>query len=476
MRNIVETLFERNRMIPDKVVYQDDTGVITYSALEQQTRKIAAWMIQQGIVPGDRVSIVLYDRASTVAVIFATVLIGAVACMINPRGKPHNIKHQASFVDPRLIVTEHNIQDVPSITVSQLLDQANKLETWNHPSPTELDDVAFILWTSGTTGHGKAVMQTHRNYIETTQLVGIDTVGIQSTDRIYTTAKLFFAIGVYASMFWPQWAGAEVLLDTGLSIPSRVRNNIETYQPTVFYSVPVIYSQLATREIRCQAHCLAGGDQLPQSVIDRWKKYTGQLIYNTSGVTEGTCCYTYNRHGTTSAGQAVPGYALRVVDDAEQPLAPNQVGRLQIRTQYQARGYYKEPEWTAQMFGHEWMYTGDYAKITESGDLHYLGRVNDVIKINGQFVNPSELENTLQSYPGVEQAAVISRPGEDDIERIEAFVVPAVDTTLDTAQIRAWMLQQHERYAVPRIIHTVSQLPRTDTGKLQRFVLKKETA
>jgi acyl-coenzyme A synthetase/AMP-(fatty) acid ligase len=122
------------------------------------------------------------------------------------------------------------------------------------------------------------------------------------------------------------------------------------------------------------------------------------------------------------------------------------------------------------------MPTGDYAYITDNGYLNYMGRINDVIKINGQFINPSEIEDTLQNYPGVEQAAVVSRIGVDDLERIEAYVVPAGNAKLDIQDIRTWMLARHERYACPRIIHTVDTLPRTDTGKVQRYILKhKET-
>jgi 4-hydroxybenzoate-CoA ligase len=476
MNNIIEVLFERNRSVPDKVAFEDEHGVITYSGLEARSRRMAEWMIRYGVKPGDRVSIVLYDRIDTVAAICATVLIGAVACMVNPRGRRDNMLYQIEYVEPALVIAEP-VADIPhSSTINEIVNGSAGLAPWQESSATNIDDVAFILWTSGTTGHGKAVMQSHRNYIETSQLVGVDTIGVDSTDRIYTTAKLFFAIGMYASFFWPMYASAEAYLDSGLSIPARVRKNIERYQPTIFYSVPVIYSQLATRAIDCSALCLAGGDRLPQSVIDRWQEHSGQLIHNTSGVTEGTCCYSYNRMGTTSAGKIVKGYAMRVVDEAGKELVHNQIGRLQIRTDYQALGYYKDPEWTAKVFGHEWMATGDYAYITELGELNYMGRINDVIKINGQFVNPGEIEETLQNYPGVEQAAVISRIGPDDLERIEAYVVPAGTAQLNLQDLRAWMLSQHEKSTCPRVIHTVEELPRTDTGKVQRYILKqKET-
>ena len=477
MNNIIEVLFERNRNVPDKVAFEDEHGVITYCEFEAQARRIATWMVNHGINSGDHVSIVLYDCIDTVATVCATVLIGAVACMVNPRGRKDNVLYQINHVDPALVIVEPSANIPHSSAIDHIINRSVGLESWHGISTNSIDDVAFMLWTSGTTGHGKAVMQSHRNYIETSQLVGIDTIGVNNTDRIYTTAKLFFAIGMYASFFWSMYASAEAYLDSRLSIPARVRKNIECYQPTIFYSVPVIYSQLATRNIDCSARCLSGGDRLPQSVIDRWKKYSGQLIHNTSGVTEGTCCYSYNKTGTTSAGNTVNGYEIRVVDDSGCVLTHDQIGRLQIRTNYQALGYYKDPEWTAQVFGSEWMPTGDYAYISELGELNYMGRVNDVIKINGQFINPGEIEETLQNYPGVEQAAVISCIGPNDLERIEAYIVPSGTAQLSIQDIRTWMLNRHEKYACPRVIHTVDQLPRTDTGKIQRYILKqKETS
>jgi acyl-coenzyme A synthetase/AMP-(fatty) acid ligase len=236
--------------------------------------------------------------------------------------------------------------------------------------------------------------------------------------------------------------------------------------------VPIVYSQLATRKINCQALCLSGGDRLPQSVIDRWKEVSGQLIYNTSGVTEAALCYSYNKLGTPDAGTINDGYMMRVVDENNNELPYNQVGRLQIQTEYRALGYYNDPYWTEKMFGSEWISTGDYAYITELGHLNYMGRINDVIKINGKFVNPSEIEETLLNYTGIEQAAVISRTSDDDLEHIEAFLVAAPNVQLNTKDIRRHLLDKHEKHYCPRVIHLVNELPRTDTGKVQRFILK----
>ena len=472
MNNIIQLLFDRNKSNPNKIVFTDNTGSITYSEFEIKTRRIAQWLINQGIKKGDNISLVLYDNINTVAVTSATILVGAVACMVNPRGKKENIEHQSSFVGPRLVIKESIIDLQNSANIDDVVKQSLTLDEWTEPCATRVEDLALMLWTSGTTGRGKAVMHNHRTYIDTCQKIGVNTIGVDSTHKIYTTAKLFFAIGMFAGFFWPMYASAESYLDSGPSIPARVRENIERYQPTIFYSVPIVYSQLATRKINCQALCLSGGDRLPQSVIDRWKEVSGQLIYNTSGVTEAALCYSYNKLGTPDAGTINDGYMMRVVDENNNELPYNQVGRLQIQTEYRALGYYNDPYWTEKMFGSEWISTGDYAYITELGHLNYMGRINDVIKINGKFVNPSEIEETLLNYTGIEQAAVISRTGDDDLEHIEAFLVAAPNVQLNTKDIRRHLLDKHEKHYCPRVIHLVNELPRTDTGKVQRFILK----
>lgn len=476
MNNVIEVLFDRNKNNPNKIALRDEQSSITYHDLEQRSRKVATFLLNKGIKSGDRINVVLYDRIDTVVAMCAIVLIGAVACMVNPRKRKENQLYEINHVDPALTIVEANLDIPNAVSINDIIDASENLQEWLGPCTTVVDDMAFMLWTSGTTGHGKAVMQNHRNFLETSQLIAVETIGITSTDKIYTTAKLFFSIGILASLFWPLYTGAEAYLDSGLSVPARVRKNITEYQPTLFWSVPVIYSQISEQPLQCQAKCLCGGDLLPQRVIDRWRESTGLKLHNTSGTTEATCCITYNLEGTTGAGTKTKCYDIRVVDDQNNILPAGQVGKLQVQTKYQALGYYNDPKWTSEVFGREWMPTGDYAYISEDGQLNYMGRINDAIKVNGQFINPSEIEDSLQNYPGVEQAAVISRPGPDELERIEAYVVPAKNVELNPQEIRRWMLSHHEKYACPRIINIVEKLPRTDTGKVQRFVLKQQTA
>jgi acyl-coenzyme A synthetase/AMP-(fatty) acid ligase len=219
-----------------------------------------------------------------------------------------------------------------------------------------------------------------------------------------------------------------------------------------------------------EAMCISSGDRLPQSVIDKWFNQTGQLIHNCLGTTECLTSFCFNFHGTTGIGEAIPGYEIRVVDEHGN-LLQSGVGRLQINAPSMGIGYWRDPEWTSKAFA-SWMTTGDMVWCDSNGQYHHVGRVGDIIKISGQFVNPGELEETLTQYPGVEQAAVVSRATETGIEQIEAYVVPVPHRTLDELVLKQWMNRYHERHACPRKIHVVSELPRTETGKIQRFRLR----
>ena len=329
-------------------------------------------------------------------------------------------------------------------------------------------DVALMLWTSGTTGHSKAVMHSHDNVFA--QCLGNSelNLGLSPGDRIYSTAKLSFAYGIISSLFGNMWCGAQAFLDSGLATPGRVKHNIEVFNPTIFFSVPVIYSQLVTRiEKLPMIKFVSSGDRLPEALLSRWKAITHQPICNCLGTTECLTSFIFNHDGTPSIGKAIPTYRTRIVDIDGNIVERGKVGRLQVRAPSVGVGYWDDPEWTAKYF-QDWVTTGDVCWEDETGNMYHMGRAGDVIKIAGHFINPSELEETLEAYPGVEQSAVVSIPNEHGVERIEAYVVGAVEAR----DLRAWMHKHHDRQRCPRNIHVVAELPRTDSGKIQRYKLR----
>jgi acyl-coenzyme A synthetase/AMP-(fatty) acid ligase len=348
--------------------------------------------------------------------------------MCNPRTKIETLTYQVNFIKPRLILAEENLKEHFAdncYTNTDVIAQSTVLDQWYHSVITQDNDIAFMLWTSGTTGRTKAAMHTHSNAIQNSHAFS-SVIPQTAEDRVYSTAKLFFAYGINVTLFNTLWHGSCCYIDSGLATPNRIKKNIDTFNPTLFFSVPVIYSQLASTfdTIDIQAKCVSAGDNLPELLINKWNAVSGQGIRNVFGTTESLTVTIFNNNSTSSLGQAVPGTLVRVVDEQGVEVPVGHPGLLQIKATSNALGYYNDPEWTSKTFK-EWMLTGDLVYCDNELNFHYLGRTADSIKINGQYVNPVKIEESLQAFPGIEQAAVIAKSGTYGVLQIEAFVVPA---------------------------------------------------
>lgn len=481
MTNLSEILFDRNKNNVDKIAYVEENSTITYGELEHRTRCVATWLVAQQINPGDRVLIALFDKIDTVVSFLATVLVGGIAVMTNPRTKNNNLNYQIDHTTPKLILAEtvlikSNVikSNIPTFSTEQIIAVIASLLPYTQHSGTSLTDVAFMLWTSGTSGHSKAVMHSHNNAIIPTQNIFVDVFNITPNDKIYSTAKLFFAYGINYLIFGTMWQGAQAYIDPGIFNVARVRRILTTYNPTAFFSVPIIYRQLIVDDttIDLVARCFSAGDKLPDIILQKWVNYSQQKIHNIMGTTECLNCFIFNTNGSNSSlGTVTKGYDVRIVDTDNIVVRQGQIGILQVKSDNSGIGYFNDLEWTEKTFK-KWVSTGDLCYQDEHDYFWYVGRASDTIKIHGQYINPSELEDTLLNYNGIQQAAVIAKPGKDDIDDIEVFVVPFKDVKLDSTKLKQWILNKHEKYMCPKIIHIVDDLPRTDTGKLERYKLK----
>jgi len=463
MTNLARILLDRNSNWPQAIAYEDATSTITYGELERRVKGLAGCFVQQGLLPGERVCTYLHDSINSVVVFLATIYAGGVAVPGNPRGRRENIDYQIKLADPRFVISEPLVVDhavgVDQFYYSQPIEQ-----------PVDGGDVAFMLWTSGTTGHAKAVMHGHANAVAGA-ITTHEAYKNEPGDRLYCTSRFYFCFGLAHGLIQSMWAGCTALLDPHLATPGHVKSNIERFKPTMIFSVPVIYSQLITRSkigpLDCM--CINSGDRLPQALLDAWEKETGQVLINQLGNTEMLIPLTLNWEGTTSVGKPVEGYAFTLVDEEGHELEDNQVGRLLIQGPSRSMGYWRDPEWTRRTYA-EWLITGDSFWRDKHGNYHYMGRVGDVIKVSGNWVNPVMIEETLQHHQDIEQAAVISKEGVNGVHRIEAYVVTKTGTTPDN--LRRWVLQDHDRHSCPRQFHIVPELPRTDSGKIQRYKLR----
>ena len=476
MTNLTEFLFDKNKNNASKIAFVDNTKTITYYELEQSTRLAATWMVDQQIGHGDRVVIALYDNIETVVCFLATMLIGATAVMVNPRTKRDKLNYQINYVSPKIILAESTLIEsqaidtsIPIFSADHMMVQSSCLNEYSLLSTTKPTDVAYMVWTSGTTGHAKAVMHCHSRMISSAER---NIFNLLAEDKNYPTIKLFFAYGIFM-LVATLAVGAESYLDSEIFNPAKVRRILTTYNPTKFYSVPVIYRELIVEDsaINLPAKCYSAGDKLPDVLRSKWHRYSQQQIYNCMGSSE-LNCFFINYAGTNSSlGTVVDGYDARIVDHNYCVVPHGQIGTLQVKSNNCAVGYFNDEKWSKKTFK-EWISTGDLCYQDDSGYFWYLGRDSEIIKINGQYISPNELEESLLNFQGVQQAAVLSKSGKDDIDTIEAFVVPIKDVTLNLIKLKQWMFSKHEKHSCPKIIHIMDDLPRTDTGKLERYKLK----
>lgn len=478
MNNVVELLIKSAKLFNNKIAMTDNTRQVTYSELLEQTNRFAQWLSNNNIKKNDKVTIALYDSIDTCAMFFAIVKLGAIAIIVNPRGKKDNLMYQLNFVESDLVLVEQNLIDLVKTTkfkvelINTVVFESKLLNEFNDPIDTNKDLIACFLWTSGTTGHPKAVPHTHKN-IFTTIESSINGMNPSIGDKFYCTGKLFFSIGLKYSFLLPIAIGAESFIESGLSTPYTVKKNLSQYKPSRFYSVPVIYSYLLEQQNFDipKAKFYASGDKLPQLMIDKWKSLTSQPIHSLFGTTECFSAILYNREGTADLGTPMPGFELRIADNNDIVVSDGVVGSLQVKASTMGLCYYNDAVETSKKFK-EWMNTGDLAYRTSDNHFHHMGRTSDIIKINGQFINPIEIEETIQQFPGVLQSAVISKLGNNDIEEIEAFVVSDKMVNIDRSKLKKWVISRHEKHACPKVFHMVDELPRTDTGKIQRYLLK----
>jgi benzoate-CoA ligase len=346
-------------------------------------------------------------------------------------------------------------------------------------APTNADDMCFWQYSSGTTGAPKAVIHLHGRALYPAEGHGRHVARIGPDDRVYSTAKLFFSYGLNNSMVIPLAAGATVVLDPERFSPERAWRLIAEERPTVMYSVPTAYAALLAAaeagepaDVASLRMCISAGEALPAPLLERWRRRFGLTILDGIGSTEiGYIAISNTAEDVTpgSSGRAIPGYEARVVDGDGSDASE---GTLWVRGGSTAVGYHDRPEATAATFREGWVVTGDRYRV-EDGRYYHLGRDDDMLRVGAQWVSPLEVESVLLSHPSVVECAVVGRPDADGLLKVCAYVVlrdGTVPSELD--DLCAERLARHKR---PRWTLQVADLPKTATGKIQRFRLREET-
>ena len=347
------------------------------------------------------------------------------------------------------------------------------------------DEVAFWLYSSGSTGQPKGVRHVHGALRATSDTYGAQVLGIREDDVVYSVAKLFFAYGLGNGMTFPMSVGATTVLYPGRPTPDSATGILATERPTVFCGVPTLYAALVHHWQTAGGHpdvplrtCISAGEALPEQVGKAWRDLWGVDIMDGVGSTEMLHIFLSNKPGDVvygTSGTAVPGYDVRLVDEAGADVGLGEVGELLVRGASAADGYWNQRDKSRATFEGHWTRTGDKYERTSDGRFVYCGRTDDMFKVSGIWVSPFEIEQALVSHPAVLEAAVVARRDDDGLEKPRAFVVlkPGQDRAV-LAELKEFVKDKIGKWKYPRWIDVVDDLPKTATGKIQRFKLRED--
>jgi benzoate-CoA ligase family protein len=451
-----------------------------------------------GVERGHRVALLLPDGVTWVAAFFGALRIGAVAVPLNTRLDRAACAALLQDSEARVLVTDATLlsalaperRDLPHLahvvvaggggdTALETL-QARGARTL--PAvPVDDDAMAFWLYTSGTTGGAKAAIHRHRDLLACRHY-GIEVLGASASDRTLATSRLFFAYALGNALLIPLFVGARTYLDARWAEPASVARTLEAFRPTLFFSVPTFYARMLRADVpgdtfRSVRACVSAGERLPIEVYDAWRARFGVEILDGLGATETIFMVLSNRPGASrggSLGTAVPGTEVRLLDAGGHPAPDGTPGVLHVRAPSVSQGYWNRAEATERAFVDGWFRTGDLIRRDGDGVHHHHGRTDDVFKVAGQWVTPADVEGVLLAHPAVADAGVVGAAAAGGLVKPFAFVVAkngagSAQLTDELVALATERLAPHQR---PRRIEIVDELPRTATGKLQRFVLK----
>jgi len=490
----------------DKTAFIDPSRNLTYAELRDAAARIGPMLARMGIERENRIALVLLDTIEFPILFWGAIRAGIVPVLINTRLTVDQYRYlfedsraKAVFVSTALLPTiQEAANDVPTVkevvvvgggpTSAPRLDTLLAAENEGAaPARTCADEVAYWLYSSGTTGMPKGTMHVHANPKIMAQAAGQRRIGYREDDLVFSAAKLFFSYGLGNAIFCSMWVGATSVFYPERPTPQTVFEVLRGYQPTMFFAVPTLYAaMLADPECKKENMssrmrlCFSAGEPLPAHVGVAWKECFGLDIVNGVGSTEMGHLFLTNlpnavEYGTS--GVPVEGYDLRLVDEHGGDVPDNEMGEMLVRGESSAAGYWNQREKTRRTFVGEWTRTGDKYVRRQDGVYTYCGRTDDMFKVSGIWVSPFEVEDALVSHPKVLEAAVV--PVEDDsgLVKPKAFVVLKDQSESTASRALYEELKVHVKRAIgpwkyPRWIEFVDSLPKTATGKIQRFMLR----
>lgn len=501
--NFARHVLALNAARASKLAYRDDHAELSYGELDLRVRRFAAGLLALGLHPEQRILLVMQDTIDLPVAFLGALFAGIVPVPVNTLLPADNYAYMLRHSDAKLVIASATLLPVVKDALAQSrmtvpvivsggeqrdngfgsLLASEPLDSEGH-ADTHADQFAFWLYSSGSTGQPKGTVHSHANLYWTAELYGKPVLELREDDRVFSAAKLFFAYGLGNALSFPLSVGASVLLMAERPTPTAVFERLVKFQPTVFFGVPTLYvAMLAAPDLPPKSQlnlriCASAGEALPKEVGEKFSAHSGCDILDGLGSTEMLHIFLSNRMGKVrygTTGTPVPGYAVQLRDEHGQAVSDGNVGDLYIQGPSAAHLYWANREKTQSTFQGVWIKSGDKYIRDADGYYTYAGRSDDMLKVSGQYVSPIEVEAALMGHDAVLECAVVGKPDGQGLIKTIAYVVlrdPAQQEVPIEAELKAYVKTRLAPHKYPREIIFVQDLPKTATGKIQRFKLR----
>jgi benzoate-CoA ligase family protein len=502
----VSTILDRNLEAGRgaKVALRGAGGEATYQQLVHDACAAGRALRALGVQREQRVLLVQDDSPAFVAAFLGAIRAGMVPVPLNPLFKADDYRYLLADSDAQAVIVDLELLDkvrdalagyperVELIVAGGAAEGAHGFHELlaEHagelaPANTHRDDPAFWLYSSGSTGRPKGVVHLQHDLPYTCQTYATQVLGIREDDVCLSTTKLFHAYGFGNSLSFPFWVGATAVQLRGRPIPDRVFEAVERFRPTLFFSVPTLYNAMLRspgaerRDLSSVRLCVSAAESLPADIWRRWRDTYELTILDGIGSTEMLhifCSNTPTELRPGASGKPVPGYGLKLLDERLAATPPGETGNLYVSGDSALAYYWRQHEKTKQTVLGDWIYTGDRYRQDADGFWWHQGRADDMLKVGGNWVSPVEMEQALGEHAAVDECAVVQVLVQG-LTRIKAVVVTSrADREQLTPELQAWCKQRLQRYEYPHIVEYVDELPKTTTGKIQRYKLREAAA
>jgi benzoate-CoA ligase family protein len=474
-----------------RVAIRTDSETLTYEDVRALSSRCADLLADLAVRPEERVIIALPDVPLFVGALFGILRRGAVVVMVNPDLSPDALRYFCEYTRARAVFIRADRHDAwqsaidglptrPLLFVVDRPEFVRRLSQMRTNVPafaSHRDDAAIWLFSGGTTGRPKAVVQPHRSFANTTELYGKGVLNLREDDVTLAVPKLFFGYAMGSNVFFPFSVGASCVLFPERCTPETVFAQIARHRPTILVNVPTMVQQMvadaraSTQDLSCLRLATSAGEALPAELYARWMHAFGVELLDGLGTAEMWHIFLSSRPGQVvpgTLGQVVPGFEVKLCDDEGREVPDGEVGALWVKGDSRAIAYWQRMEDTLHAFRGEWYVSGDMLRNNADGTFVYCGRSDDMLKVGGRWLSPGELENCLLRHPAVREVAVVGVTNADGLVKPCAFVISTAPGPEMAKELQAFAKTHLEPYKYPREVVFLEELPRTHLGKVDR--------